>query len=240
MTGFVEFSPLFSRTNVPISYRSGFSLVLTLFVYGAIPQTLPPEPTSIIQFTVIMMLELFVGLTMGLVMRIFFSVVGLGGEIIDTHMGFTMAQMYDPSSQTNMSVSAQLLNILFILVFFAENGHYTLIRLMLTSNAILPLGSANFGTDISEHVAMVFFLCISLGVKIALPIMAAGILGIVGMGILMKAIPQINAFVINLELKVILGFIMLISFLVPMNEYVLEVEILMLEHMENVLHILAR
>ena len=37
----------------------------------------------------------------------------------------TMAQIYDASSQANLSVTASLLNILLIPDFFAENGHYT-------------------------------------------------------------------------------------------------------------------
>ena len=49
------------------------------------------------------------------------------------------------------------------------------------------------------------------------------------MGILMKAIPQINAFVINIELKIIIGMILLFVFLVPMNELILEIEADMLQ-----------
>ncbi len=44
------------------------------------------------------------------------------------------------------------------------------------------------------------------------------------MGILMKAIPQINAFVINIELKVIIGLLLLFLFLTPFNEFLLEME----------------
>ncbi|MFQ9917565.1 MAG: flagellar biosynthetic protein FliR [Flavonifractor plautii] len=35
------------------------------------------------------------------------------------------------------------------------------------------------------------------------------------MGVLMKAIPQINAFVINIELKVIIGLLLLFLLLTP-------------------------
>ena len=69
--------------------------------------------------------------------------------------------------------------------------------------------------------------------------LAAELLSEVGMGILMKAIPQINAFVINIELKVIVGLVLLLVFLYPMNEFVLGVEKEMLQSLERALGILA-
>ena len=139
-------------------------------------------------------------------------------------MGMTMAQIYDASSQANMSVTASLLNILFFLNFFAENGHYTLMRILLGSAEILPFGTAVLGEAAASYVAEVFFSSMLLAVKMALPILAAELLGELGMGILMKAIPQINAFVINMELKVIIGLILLFLFLTPLSEFLLGAE----------------
>ena len=60
-------------------------------------------------------------------------------------------------------------------------------------------------------------------------------LGELGMGILMKAIPQINAFVINIELKVIIGLVLFFLFLLPINEFLLGVESQMLRTMSQIL-----
>ncbi len=235
MSGFVMFSPLYSRTNVPALFKTGLSLLLAVFVYSYTAGTIPPVPTNVLQFTVIMLVELCIGLTIGLIMRLFLLVVQFGGEIMDVQMGFSMAKMYDPSSQANLSLTASLLNVLFVVIFFVQNGHYTLLRILITSSEIIPYGTAQFGTEIAQHVAQIFFDTILLSVKIALPIMAAEIFGIVGMGILMKAIPQINAFVINLELKVILGLTMIFLFLIPMSEYILSIEVQMLKDIQNIL-----
>ncbi len=68
------------------------------------------------------------------------------------------------------------------------------------------------------------FSSMLLAVKMALPILAAGTAGEVGNGGLMKAIPQINAFVINMELKVIIGLILFFLLLTPINEFLLGLE----------------
>ena len=72
-----------------------------------------------------------------------------------------------------------------------------------------------------------------------MPILAAEVLGEIGMGILMKAIPQINAFVINMELKVIIGLVLLFVFLTPFNEFLLQAEAQMLTEMEQAVRLLG-
>ena len=59
------------------------------------------------------------------------------------------------------------------------------------------------------------------------------------MGILMKAIPQINAFVINIELKVIIGLVLLFLFLTPINEFLLGIESEMLDQIAYALQVIG-
>ena len=138
-----------------------------------------------------------------------------------------------------MTVTGSLLNILFVLNFFLENGHYTLMRILLTSAELLPYGTAVLGENVAVYVAEIFFSCMVLSAKLAMPILAAELLGEIGMGILMKAIPQINAFVINIELKVIIGLALLLMFLTPLNEFLLAVEQEMLFQLRQTLTVLS-
>lgn len=154
-------------------------------------------------------------------------------------MGMTMAQIYDASSQANLSVTASLLNILLILDFFAENGHYTLMRLLTTSGELVPYGAAALGDGVYAYVIELFLACMLLAVKLAMPILAAELLGEVGMGVLMKAIPQINAFVINIELKVIIGLLLFFLLLTPINEFLLELESGMLSELGRILRLIG-
>lgn len=80
-----------------------------------------------------------------------------------------------------------------------------------------------------------FAECALLSLKLALPILGAELLGQVGMGVLMKAIPQINLFAINIELKVLIGLFMLLFLVTPMSEFLIEAEGVMLEELRNLL-----
>ena len=238
MSGFLLFNPLLGRSNLPAMVKTGMALVLSILVFGT-AGTGVPQPDTLVELAFRLLLELGIGLVLGFVMRVVFSVVQIGGEVIDTQMGMTMAQIYDASSQANLSVTASLLNILLILDFFAENGHYTLMRLLTTSGELVPYGAAALGDGVYAYVIELFLACMLLAVKLAMPILAAEPLGEVGMGVLMKAIPQINAFVINIELKVIIGLLLFFLLLTPINEFLLELESGMLSELGRILRLIG-
>ena len=152
-------------------------------------------------------------------------------------MGMTMNQVYDPASAANLSVTGILVNLMMMLLFFTANGHHTLLRIVLTSGEVVPFGAVSFGQDAASAMLEVFIECTLLAVKLALPILGAEVAGQVGMGVLMKVIPQINVFVINIELKVIIGLGLLIALISPISEYLLQVEMQMLKDLEMILRL---
>lgn len=104
MSGFLLFNPLLGRSNLPAMVKTGMALVLSILVFGTAgtggaaagyPGGAGVSPSA----------GAGIGLVLGFVMRVVFSVVQIGGEVIDTQMGMTMAQIYDASSQANLSVT---------------------------------------------------------------------------------------------------------------------------------------
>ena len=224
MSGFVLFSPIFGRRNFPGIFRTGFILVLTWTVAAFMPGT-APVPATLAEFSVRLLLELAVGYLVGLTTQLFFYLIPQQtGEILDNQMALTMSKDYDPASQASMSVTGTLLTILTMLLFFTNNGHNTLLRILLSSGSVIPFGEAALGKDAAAGVAQLFIECMVLAVKLAFPILAAELLGQIGMGVLMKVIPQINVFSLNIELKLIIGMGLLALFMAPMSEYLLDAE----------------
>ena len=103
----------------------------------------------------------------------------------------------------------------------------------------MPYGAAAMGDAVANRVVELFAECALLAIKLSLPILATELMGQVGMGILMKVIPQINVFAINIELKVIIGLAMLLLMLAPFSEYLLSVESQMLHALEEVLALMG-
>ena len=150
-------------------------------------------------------------------------------------MGMSMARSYDPGAQASMTTTANFLSNMTQILFFVSNGHVTLIRLVLTSGEIVPFGQAAFGDMAANHMVAFFSECVMMAFKLSLPILGAELLGQMGMGILMKAIPQINVFAINIELKVIVGMVMLSALIAPISRYLLEAESILLGSIRDVI-----
>ena len=239
MSGFVLFNPLLGRRNLPGIFRAGLTLVLTWFVASFTKGT-APVPAHLIEFGVRLLLELGVGFMVGMTVQFFIYLIPQqAGEIIDNQMGMSMSKEYDPASNISMSVSSTLFTTLMTLLFFAANGHNTLLRILLTSGEIIPFGQAALGQAAMQAGIELFIECFVLGVKLAVPILAAELLGQIGMGVLMKVIPQINVFSINIELKVIIGLVLLMLFMSPISEFMLRAENEMLVAVRETLSVLA-
>lgn len=235
VSGFVLFNPVLGRSNLPTLFKAGFILVLSAFISSVTTQTVA-VPSQLLMFSASVLKELLIGYILGLIMHLFFYIVQLAGQVIDTQMGLTMSQIYDASSGTNMSVNARFLNALMILLFFAANGHHTLLRILITSGEIVPFGGIVLNIPmLTESIIKLFVECTILGIKLSMPILVAELLGQLGMGVLMKVIPQINVFSINIELKVIIGFGLLLVLISPVSEYLLQAEMTMLESIDMIL-----
>lgn len=236
MSGFVLFNPILGRRTVPGIFRSGFILALSVFAISQADRNIT-IPANLPQLVIELLLELALGLLLGMVVNFFFYIPQLAGSTIDMQMGMTMNQIYDPGSQANMSATGVLLNLLMTLLFLVGNGHHTMLRIFLTSNSIVPFGRAALGEPVLSAMLEIFIECTLLGIKMCMPILAAELVAQMGMGILMKVIPQINVFSINIELKVIIGLALLILLTAPFSEFLLTAEQTMLNTLSDVLRL---
>ena len=238
MTGCVVFNPLFGRRGIPGMVKAGFVLMLSICVFSMTPVE-NQMPETILGLALVFFLELMLGYLLGLVINLFFYIPQLAGSVVDTQMGLSMGATYDPASGAQVTVTSTLLNVLMSLLFFAANGHHTLIRIMAASGQIVPYGTVALGEDLYRAVIEVFLNCTILGVKLCMPILAAELMGQVGMGILMKVIPQINVFAINIELKVIVGLSLTLLLLTPFSEFLLDAEAEMLRTLQRILPLMS-
>ena len=232
--GFVLFNPILGRTNIPAAFRTGMALVLSVFVTSVTEQR-PAQPSGLAEFMVLMLLEIFIGFLLGMAVNFFLYIPQLAGSMIDTQMGMTMNQMYDAGAAANLSATGMIFNVLMTLLFFAAGGHLTLLQIFLTSEEIVPLGAVSFGPPAYQYMLELFVQCTVLGVKLCMPVLAAELVAQVGM----EVIPQINVFSINIELKVLVGLGLLFILMVPISEYLIEAERMMLNSLHELLLLTA-
>lgn len=208
MAGMILFNPLFGRRNIPAVFKMGLALILAFLI----TMTIPADTGAVILPVFIFgcLKEFFVGYAAGFVLQLFFGSILIAGEIIDMQVGFGMAKFYDPQSNVSMPVSGSFFNIFLMLVFFTTNAHLTFIKVIALSFQIIPPGMTHLGPEIGRYLIDLLGSVFVLALKLALPVTAAEMISEIGLGIVMRAVPQMNIFSVGLQLKAFIGILVLI------------------------------
>ena len=193
-------TPPFGTRMVPAQVKVGFAGALALalgprLAEQAVPLEVAPLVTAVV-------LQVMAGLALGFVSFLLFSAVQAAGGLIDLFSGLAMAQLFDPFTSVSTSVYGRFYNLLATTLLFALDGHVLLVRGFLTSFDAAPLTAldlAAIALVLTEGLDT-FFLA---AVEIAAPLLAALFLADVALGLLSKAAPQMNVFVVGMPLKVL-------------------------------------
>ncbi len=238
MSGFILLNPIFGRKNVPGLIKSGLVLALSMIVFTSLPHQ-QMQMSGMFEYGFLLLKEFAVGAAVGFVISLFLFVIIFAGEVIDMQLGLSMSKIYDAGSNASIALSATYYNILFMLLFFVTDAHLAILHILLNSSNIVPFGQVVFGQEVAQAVMDTFILCTELALKMAFPIIAIEFLCAMGMGILMKAIPQINVFVVDIQLKIFVGLLVMLLIFSPMADFLNQLVITMVDGVRSILSQMA-
>lgn len=208
MSGLLVTAPVFGHRSVPVPVKAALSLILTLLLTAALPlQPLPPltGDGGSLAYLIKMLMEISVGLILGFTIQLFFSVTQIAGQIIDVSMGLGIGSVLDPQNNMQSPVSGVLLNLGLMLYFLVNNGHLHLLRIVAASVRYAPVGHVRLPSELAILMTSQFTSAFSLAVSLSLPLIGTALMIEVALGILMRAVPQISAYMVGIPLKILLG-----------------------------------
>lgn len=132
----------------------------------------------------------------------------------------SMARAMDPATGVSMPLFANVYYYMFILYFFLTNGHLSYIKLFHISYETLPIGFSGFTADVPWALVTYFSTVLTLAVKLAAPIIAIEFITEICLGVLMKAVPSIHIFALNIQLKVLIGLAAVLIMAQPMSDFI--------------------
>ncbi|HHV10214.1 MAG TPA: flagellar biosynthetic protein FliR [Clostridiales bacterium] len=209
LTGFVFTAPFFSLRNIPRRVKAGLSIFMTAIVFYNVPYA-PLEYASVIEYSAIIIKEALAGAIMGFFANIAYQVVSFAGQMIDTEIGFSMVNEIDPTSQVQTTITANLYGYAVLLIMLVTNLHHYFIRAISDSFQIIPLGRATIDPNIYELMKMFVKEYFIIGFRIVLPVFAAILVVNAILAILSKIAPQMNMFVIGMQLKIFVGLFVMV------------------------------
>jgi flagellar biosynthetic protein FliR len=201
--------PVFGGKRLPTKIKIVVIVMITLVCFPALALTPPAVPSSTFALILLVLREVMVGLTLAFVTQIIFSAVEFSGQIIGLQMGFSISSIIDPTSGGQVQIMSVMQSLLATLMFLSMNIHHLFIRTIVDSFRILPLAGWHINGETVMFLAKATSDVFVLGVRLAAPVMVALLLTSVTLGIMARAFPQMNVFMISMPLNIGIGFIVL-------------------------------
>ena len=239
LAGMIVFNPVLSRKSVPSMVKTGIIFGATVILTPSVPI---PAEYDIDDFGLVLCIirEIAVGYLLGYVFNIFYYFLSFAGDILDMQFGLSMAKVLDPGSGIQAAFTGKLIDMLFVAYFFATNTHLVLIKTAVYSYNLIPAGAAGINIDAAVGFGIeVFTAAFSVIIRLILPFAAMEFVLEVSMGILMKLIPQIHIFVINMQFKILLAVIMLFVMAGPITAFTENYILAITDNMQEALRVIS-
>lgn len=198
--------PGFGEPGIPPRVRLAFALAFSLAVGPSLASGLPPIPENTGVLVAMIAGEAVIGLMIGAAARLMLAVASVAGQVIGYQTGLAMAQSFDPAAGQSGALPAAFLNLTFITLLFATNLHHLLLQAAAGSYTIMPAGEAPMWGDAAAWALNIFIDAFLIGVQIATPLIAFGLLFYLGLGVLARMMPQVQIFFIAMPLNILIGF----------------------------------
>ncbi|HPU63672.1 MAG TPA: flagellar biosynthetic protein FliR [Mobilitalea sp.] len=208
ISGFVYTAPILSLKNIPVRVKAGFSIFLAIILFYAVPAS-NPEYSGVIGYSILVVKEAIAGTLMGLFSNIAYHILTFAGQMIDMEIGFSMINQLNPILGGGSSITANLYGYSILLIMLITNLHHYFIRAVVDSFQVIGLGQAAFPPNMYRLMLQFLVDYFVIAMRIVLPMFAAILIVNTVLGILTKAAPQMNMFVVGIQLKALVGLLVL-------------------------------
>jgi flagellar biosynthesis protein FliR len=158
--------------------------------------------------------EAALGVAMALGLNLAFAMFTVGARIADVQVGFGMGQVFDPMTRQQLPVLTAIFNQLALVGFFVTDSHHELLRgLVFSIEAAPPMSMWELHAAlpaVTKQLAQMF----SLGFAMVAPVVFSLLLVEVGIGVLSRNLPQMNALVVGVPIKVMVALVVLADWIV--------------------------
>ncbi len=208
VAGLIAFLPVPAWRSAPMIFRAVLAFVMTISLFPVWPH-LPDVSPSIGQLTVWAFSEMGFGLVAGLAVSFLTEGFQVGAQILGMPAGFGYAQTIDPSSQADSSVLQVLTMLTTGLLFFSLGIDALVIRILAASFQKYPAGSWSFSAGSLDSIIHLGAGMFSLGMRVALPVVALLLLIDVALALLGRMQQQLNLLSLAFPIKMMAALVIL-------------------------------
>lgn len=225
-------APLLGSSTSFSGAKVGLVGILSIVLYMSGGEPLGYSP-GIFEFALLAAREVAIGLFLAFILQLVMLAVRVAGVMVGHEMSFNMANLVDPNTGTQTPIIAFFYETLFILALLAADAHLWLIRALDASYERAPVGVMNWTSAAPEAILDMFAQLFKAGLTFAAPVMVLLSIVSVLMGLLIRAVPQINVIEFGFNLRVLGGLVALLLFapwIRPASDHLLDA---LMNHLNN-------
>lgn len=184
--------------------------MLVFALTAMISSPLAPLPSDAVSMGALLLAEYMFGTVIGMIPMIMVAGVQTGIQLASTTMGLGMGNLMDPMLGIQVSDISRIVGDITIIMFLMLGGHHVVLHAVSGMSGTIVPGSF-FVTDFTidlliDRTAEIF----RFGAILAAPVIVALLLTNFVMGLVTKAVPTVNIFVISFPLTIGIGLILMV------------------------------
>jgi flagellar biosynthetic protein FliR len=206
---FIYVCPFFGGNQTPNLVKIGYGLLISILLYGAVP-FYPPEYNTVIGYTVIVLKEAMVGLVIGLSVTLCEQIAAFAGTVVDMQIGLSMVSMMDPATNQQITITGTIYSQYLTIALLITGMYQYILQALVDSFTVVPINGAVINADKLLLVLLNYMKeYIVIGFRICLPIFIITFITNVVLGVLAKVSPQMNMFSVGIQIKIMVGLLVM-------------------------------
>ncbi len=197
--------PFFGAVNIPAQVRVALVLMLTILIYPVAGISSAASIVTLWDLFYHILIETGIGLSISIAMAIVYNAIYLAGVAIDTSIGFSMINVISATDETEMPLTANLLYLMAMMIFLVTDCHHRVIEAVWHCFKTVPLAQGVLNMGAIDIFNVIFVQSFVIGIKIAAPFLLTIMIADVIMGLLSKAMPGFNVFMVGMPVKIMIG-----------------------------------
>ncbi len=200
-------APGWGEQSVPARFRLTAALMATLALAPGLIGTLPAQPEGLGAALFLVIGEVLIGLMLGAAARMFMSAANVAGQVTAMHTGLAAAMQFDPMQQAQGNLMSAFFSLIAVVLVLSAGVHRWMLQGAVDSYTLFPPGVYPDMADVAEYGTRAFVESFRLGLQIAAPAIAFGLIFNLALGLAARLIPQIQIFFIALPSSIMLGLV---------------------------------
>lgn len=218
VTSFIFICPFFGGRQTPNLVKIGFGILLSILLYGAVPYN-APDYNTVIGYTVIVLKEVLVGFLIGYAVSICELIAAFAGTIVDMQVGLSMVSIFDPNTNEQVTITGSLYSQVLTMMLILSGMYQYILRALADTFTLIPINGAVINPDrMLESILLFMRDYIVIGFRICLPIFIITFITNVVLGVLAKVSPQMNMFAVGIQIKIIIGLMIMFITVTMLND----------------------